>query len=138
MIVVKYKPGVETNEILDAYFGEEFYMIVNEALNEFFEEADIIVTSGTDGTHSTNSMHYKSKAQDLRIRHLKTGYLKYTMGHDVWTGALYLAFAHIAEQLPEFCFIVHAKDGKKHCHCQHGRENIRGMGVGEHKNLYLK
>jgi hypothetical protein len=138
MIVVKYKPNVKTNDVFDSYFNEEFYQIVSEGLNDFFEDNHIMVTSGTDGDHTEGSMHYQSKAVDLRIRHLKTEYLKYTIDHEVWASALYLAFASIAEQLPKYCFIVHAKDNKRHVHVQYSRENIRGMGLGLHRNLYLK
>ena len=138
MIVVKHKPNVETNDVLDLYFNEEFYLIVYEALNAFFEDNHIMVTSGIDGKHSDGSMHYQSKAIDLRIRHLRTDYLKYEIEHEVWTSALYLAFACIAEQLPKYCFIIHAKDNKRHVHIQYSRENIRGIGKGEHRNLYLK
>lgn len=34
-------------------------------------DADVVITSAIDGTHSRGSLHYCGQAIDLRIRHMK-------------------------------------------------------------------
>jgi hypothetical protein len=42
--------------------------IAHEILRQW--EADLVITTGTDGTHMANSLHYAGYAVDLRTRHL--------------------------------------------------------------------
>jgi len=42
--------------------------VAHEILRQW--EADLTITTGTDGTHMPNSLHYAGYAVDLRTRHL--------------------------------------------------------------------
>ena len=61
------KPGVKAKGL-----QPEILLAIQEAREVYrgLADADLIVTSLLDGRHSTNSLHYKGLAVDLRTRHL--------------------------------------------------------------------
>jgi len=67
---LKFKPGVDLRGI-----QPEALAMVPVVVARFAEiGADYaMITSALDGKHSTQSLHYKGKALDWRIRHLKDG-----------------------------------------------------------------
>jgi hypothetical protein len=91
------------------------------------------ITSANDGIHSTNSLHAKNKAIDLRTKDIPQKRLpqkKY----------LELVIIELGEEYSDFVFILHLYDGKNHLHIQHGRDNIISFdsAIGENKNVFIK
>jgi hypothetical protein len=96
-------------------------------------EYNATITSANDGLHSENSLHYKNKAIDIRIKdvNIDSEYdEKYMEGVVLSLGA----------NCSKFVFILHLYDGKNHLHIQHGRDNIISFdsAVGENNNVFIK
>lgn len=67
---MKLKPGVKLTGVSpEIAFAA---VIVNSVVGQY--EA-VVVTSVCDGKHSTNSLHYKGKAMDVRANTIPDGYL---------------------------------------------------------------
>ena len=91
------------------------------------------ITSGNDGTHTANSLHYKNKAIDLRIKDIGLD--------DDFRKQLFEAVVFVLGYLyPEYAFIAHIYDGAKHLHIQHGKGNILNVDnlTGDHDNVIIK
>jgi hypothetical protein len=66
---LQLKDGVSLNNI-----RHEAALMIPVCVNIFgMHGVEAIITSGTDGTHSPNSLHYKGLALDWRTRHLEGG-----------------------------------------------------------------
>jgi len=62
---MKFKLGVSINGI-----RPELILGVMVVAREFERRnLDVVITSGTDGTHSRTSLHYAGQAVDFRTRH---------------------------------------------------------------------
>ena len=110
---------------------DDFQHQVIDLLNE--DGYRYTITSANDKNHSQNSLHYKNKAIDVRIKDigLKPEYRKILLeAIVVYLGSVYT----------EFVFILHLRDGKNHLHIQYGRDNIKSFdsAVGENKNVFLR
>ena len=69
--LVRLKEGVVLADIL-----MEGAIKVEEALHITAPDVDCVITSGTDGRHGENSLHYKGLALDFRTRDLTLGQQK--------------------------------------------------------------
>ena len=91
------------------------------------------ITSGNDGSHTNNSLHYKNRAIDLRIKDISLD------GH--FRKQLFEAVVFVIGYLyPEFTFIAHIYDGANHLHIQHGKCNISNHDLltGDNGNVIIK
>jgi hypothetical protein len=67
--MISLKPGARITGLRN-----EALFAVYVAYSIYADEGyDMIITSGTDGSHSRGSEHYKGDAFDLRTRHLGAG-----------------------------------------------------------------
>tara|TARA_R100000306_G_C4299092_1_gene104156 strand:+ start:142 stop:456 length:315 start_codon:yes stop_codon:yes gene_type:complete len=67
--MIKIKSGPSGARMLGLH--PEILLVVpvaHEILRQW--EADLVITTGTDGTHMANSLHYAGYALDFRTRHL--------------------------------------------------------------------
>ena len=110
---------------------KDFEKQVSELLQ--IDNYEATITSGNDGTHTNNSLHYKNRAIDLRIKDI---------GIDgCFRKQLFEAVVFVIGYLyPEFVFIAHIYDGANHLHIQHGKENIKNPEslTGDHDNIVIK
>jgi hypothetical protein len=91
------------------------------------------ITSANDSGHSINSLHYKNKAIDVRIKDIDTKlYHNKKILESCVCGLGYL--------FGDFVFILHLYDGRNHLHIQHGRDNIISFdsSIGENNNVFIK
>jgi hypothetical protein len=109
---------------------EQWESIISTYLEDDYKAT---ITSANDGSHSTNSMHYKNKAVDIRIKDIDTDliYRKKNLEACVYLIGCYYKYC---------VFILHLYDGKNHLHIQKGTDNIINpdSGLGENKNVFIK
>lgn len=111
-----------------------------EWAEEWFESEDgeeygFTITAGNDGKHSTNSLHYKNEAIDLRIRDmfLKSIKASYTpMVTAMWWRTMVAAGVDLTRRfrmigLDKMVVVLE----KHHFHIQNGTENIRSYAEGQ-------
>jgi len=108
-----------------------FEEMVNDYL--YFKDYEATITSANDSDHSLNSLHYKNKAIDVRIKDLAIV--------SSWKKKILEAIViHLGFVESDKVFILHLYDGKDHLHIQYGRDNIISFdnAVGENKNVFIK
>jgi len=98
-----------------------------------FDKYKATITSGRDGEHSDNSLHYKDKAIDVRIKDLNLDFIHCNK-------RLEFLVTHLGFVCKDKVFILHLYDGKDHLHIQHGRDNIVSFdsAIGENNNVFIK
>lgn len=67
-MALKFKRGISLRHLQPQLVVA--LQVATELLDEL-ENKDCIVTSGSDGDHGVNSLHYTGLAVDIRIHHLK-------------------------------------------------------------------
>ena len=103
-------------------FGPLFWEAVAQALRDTgFEDSELIITSGCDGTHSKLSQHYRGKAVDMRIRSLKHRLSDCEVYSTVWWALLRAAIRALGEKLPGYAFVIE----RDHLHIQSNFENLK-------------
>lgn len=124
------------------YFTDDFFKVIMGYFTLFFENPEIIITSAFDGVHSPKSLHYQSKAIDIRIRHLVDKFCGFKVFTEDWNGTLMRCCVAIANALPNYYLILSLNPDNPYIHIQYSRENIREENLfteyGKYHNLFIK
>ena len=122
---VKHRKNVNWTYKNSKIFNAEFFTFLFIELEKEFYNPEVEITSATDGTHSTYSVHHDSLAFDLETKDLVTKYCRYGIGTGPHNQALINFCVGLANELEDYVIIAHVFDNRNHIHIQRGRGNLK-------------